>query len=887
MVYKKIIRKGGKVYGPYLYENKRVGNKVITNYIGKFDKGDRNKLLGYYLLIGLIVIVAAFLFIYSYPTGKAVLDIDSTYKKGEIISGDLKLTLRQGELLPKDSRIIVNYGGKGKESLLFELVDFNFVEGSFFVEDVNLSGKGEGYGLEGSSFEIYPEIDFELLVFDRAKEEQKKKEQPEEEKLEEQPQEQMGQGNIGSAEGSDTGNAGGGEENSQSSSESAESSENEQSSETFVGESSSSQNSEANEVGEGTSAETNVGAQGTESQITGAVIEESEIKVKGKVSKGKDFSYNLAEAQEASIAEGSVSYKGEKIGDDKINLIVENGIAKVSSDFGVEEKGFGEEFLGDEEVILVVNLSKFNLTAFESGALKITIVYGEREIVSAEKNIEVGEDLPVTEKNETLNITSNITEDINVSMNLTRELNVSINLTEENATRISNVSIKTLRYKIRVGEPVKWVKNITLLEQREIVIELPKEAENISVKKIDKGKEAEALVEAQGITGNIVSGRISAEIEINKERGLLGFLRKIFSKITGKMTGRAISGIDANETNQSSINITLVDNATNYLIEYYTEPALAFEEETSSGKKVIVSAPEQLNYTDVLVSSNLTKKLHISAASKIRVYWNNYEYSNRNIVLKDVDDVEDIEIVEEERYIDERSNIKNETQNETLENIINETEIVIDNTGNESQISNESEIIDVDETLVGNESQLGERNLITGRIISNISDEDLSSEEISNGELLNETGENEEIEGENTLEDNEGRKYIKESLSFEIYDIDNDSYIDYIEWVAPHLSNQTFEIIEITKAEHLDSDREFIEDIYDSVRAKDDNWTASIPAGHYVRVVFEENLTKDRDITIYAQASGAVDSTVRINGVDVPCEVYKKKLRLDELRRQG
>ncbi len=841
MVYKKTIIRNGKSYGPYFYENKRVGEKVVTKYIGKtkIDKGQKNYFLSYVLLILFLSAIAFIIFSNFYPTGKVALSIDNNYEKGEVIKGNLKLTLRQGELLPKDSKVIVSLSGQNKEVLLSDLIDSETVRGNFFVESINLNGGGEGYGIVGKE-KVYPEVEFELSISNELgnkEEQQNQTKQEPVQKTEQNPELDKSQ-NTEEKSSSETGSTG------------------------------------------------------------SALPEENEFRVSGKASTEKDFLYNLEEGQSVSIAAGSVKYNDQEVGDDKARLSVENGKVIVSSDFSIEEEGFGEGFLGNEEVVLDINLTKFNINVTGNGIFRVSLFYEGITIVDLEKNIEVNEEaagkevnrseIILPEVNETnFNDTIKILNETNATINITKESNLSINLTNESFVNItfSNVSIKTLRYKIKVGEPVRWVKNITLKENKEVTIELPKEAENITVRKMNKGKEDEALVKAQGITGNIVSGRISAEIEINKESGLLGFLRKIFSKLTGKVTWRAISGIDANEINQSSINITLVDNATNYLIEYYTEPALAFEEETSSGKKVIVSAPEQLNYTDVLVSSNLTKKLHISAASKIRVYWNNYEYSNRNIVLKDVDDVEDIEIVEEERYIDERSNIKNETQNETVEKtIINETE-VIDNTGNESQIINESEIIDVDETRLGNESQLGEGNLITGKIISNISGEDISGEEIANEELLDETGENEEIESQNTLEDNEGRKYIKESLSFEIYDIDNDSYIDYIEWVAPHLSNQTFEIIEITKAEHLDSKRTFVEDIYDYVRSKEGNWTAPIPSGHYVRVVFEQNLTKDKDITIYARAGCAENSSVKINGVDISCEIYKKKLKLDALKR--
>jgi len=35
MVYKKYIKRGNKIYGPYLYESKKVKGEVITVYHGK------------------------------------------------------------------------------------------------------------------------------------------------------------------------------------------------------------------------------------------------------------------------------------------------------------------------------------------------------------------------------------------------------------------------------------------------------------------------------------------------------------------------------------------------------------------------------------------------------------------------------------------------------------------------------------------------------------------------------------------------------------------------------------------------------------------------------------------------------------------------------------
>ena len=34
MVYKKYIKRGGKVYGPYLYKSIKKDGKVITEYLG-------------------------------------------------------------------------------------------------------------------------------------------------------------------------------------------------------------------------------------------------------------------------------------------------------------------------------------------------------------------------------------------------------------------------------------------------------------------------------------------------------------------------------------------------------------------------------------------------------------------------------------------------------------------------------------------------------------------------------------------------------------------------------------------------------------------------------------------------------------------------------------
>ncbi len=84
-----------------------------------------------------------------------------------------------------------------------------------------------------------------------------------------------------------------------------------------------------------------------------------------------------------------------------------------------------------------------------------------------------------------------------------------------------------------------------------------------------------------------------------------------------------------------------------------------------------------------------------------------------------------------------------------------------------------------------------------------------------------------------------------------IEDLNSNGIYDYIEFIAPHLSNQTFRIILITKAEYLDSNRTFLNNIYDEVKELDNIWSEEIPSSHYVRATFEENLTSENDITVY------------------------------------
>src|SRR3989344_3119757 len=108
-----------------------------------------------------------------------------------------------------------------------------------------------------------------------------------------------------------------------------------------------------------------------------------------------------------------------------------------------------------------------------------------------------------------------------------------------------------------------------------------------------------------------------------------------------------------------------------------------------------------------------------------------------------------------------------------------------------------------------------------------------------------------------------GAKELFTNVSY--YDENNNSLIDRLEWVVPHLSNQTFEVvIEISKAMHLDENRIFISDIYNQAYALDDTWSEPIYENEFVRVAFKQALDATRDITIYARNNQSLNTYVEV-----------------------
>ena len=868
MVHKKYIKRGNKIFGPYLYQNYRVNGITKTKYLGlakeeddisqdkqkngknlrgnwKFSlQGNREFILGFSIAVILVLAVFSYFF-FSGLTGRATLNVASSYISGENISGNLALTLKEGELIPLNSIIQVDMAGSVKEFSLSDFLQANN-NGSFYSElnqgsATPLSGEGEGYGFIGKKT-IYPEILFKLIVYLSGKKaENKTQEQPAEnvtqEILTEQPTE------TSSEQPTETQT----ETPQETPTETPQETPTEiitepqptpeQTTETppsLSREAEDQSNKETPATITETPAET---TPSSETAITGGAVKENKKEIDGKISKGNDFVYNLESGETAGIKKNSVKIeetdkkgklKEKKIDDNQAILKISGQEARVSTDYSIEEQGFGQDYLGKENSVSI-NLSKLNIIA-RAGTLKISLMYENIILAEASKEISVaGENLGF----------ENVTKE---NITLKNET-----LTLKNATLITlgvkNVTL--MHYKAVMGMPVKWFRKIKL--ENGTLIELPKSAENITIKTGSEIADAEKALEnsAQEIESadktSLITGNIVFETNNN---GLFTRMFRYF-RLTGSVISESEIGITETDTSKIIDVSGIANPGDEILIEYYTPAPAAVEENTVSGKKITISAADELNYTDILAYTTIPEKVRVENNKSIRIYhlvWHEADQTQVNATTNQS------EIIE------------NETTNQTQVNVTTNPNGVV---GVNNSISPSPAVETNNASVVPAETPAGNSNTSAG-ITGNVALEINESEAVNVSER--------------------GGYWAREEVEFTAYDLDEDGNIDYVEWNVPHLSEQIYEIIiEISKAEELDENRIFVRDVYPEVSQLDGNYT-EIPDGHYVRVTFKQNLTNKRDITIYAKAG--CNGSIEINGRNVPCAIYEEKMRIDEIKKE-
>lgn len=304
-----------------------------------------------HVFYGILVFLGIFLalfFIYGLASnktsisGNAIFDIEADYQEE-----GLKLLLKEGELIPASSKIIFETSDEKYEYDLKDFVSDDLVEGDFYVQGKSVSGSGEGYGVEGIKI-IYPKVDFVLNIYSEADSEEEikiKESESNKEILTKELEEKEELEQIQTAEPEET------------------------SLEEVV---------EKFEDTEETSVTDNLvaGILKSVSEFffgltgTGMVVKEFESEVQGEVSADEPFSYNLEEGQTAEIVSSSQDVK----------LNIENRVATITTDYFEEKKGFGEDYLGDNEKEIILNLSGFDFLP-EQGELKISLIYDDEEII--------------------------------------------------------------------------------------------------------------------------------------------------------------------------------------------------------------------------------------------------------------------------------------------------------------------------------------------------------------------------------------------------------------------------------------------------------------------------------------------------------------------------
>ena len=336
MAYKKYIKRGGKVYGPYIYHSKRVDGKVVSEY-----HGVHNKKIDYkkFLWIGLGVLIVAVLifgisFLGNKISGQATFDVKVDYKEGEAIDGVVKLSLKEGELLPISSKLVLENNGEKYEYPLSEIISDKTIEGDFYIEGKTISGAGEGYGISGDK-EVYPIIYFILEIYSgQETTEEEVIEKPEVEEVTEEPVEEETTQESGITGGVISSFFG------------------------WLG--------------------------------TGNIVMELQREVDGQVSIDNDFTYTLEEDETVEIKSKSVRTSLEELSDNVIDFEVEGNEIIVTTDYSDKEEGFGEEYLGKDKKTLNIDLSNLDLVLNE-GELKISLIYSEEELISLTTVLQEGE----------------------------------------------------------------------------------------------------------------------------------------------------------------------------------------------------------------------------------------------------------------------------------------------------------------------------------------------------------------------------------------------------------------------------------------------------------------------------------------------------------------
>ncbi|MCK4650071.1 DUF2341 domain-containing protein, partial [Candidatus Pacearchaeota archaeon] len=342
--------------------------------------------------------------------------------------------------------------------------------------------------------------------------------------------------------------------------------------------------------------------------VTGLVVEEVEEVVEPEP--------ELEEEPEVEVEEVEV----EEVEVEEVE--VEEAVVDVNGIEVLDE--VVEEVVNETEVIEEVNITLVNETLVNVTLENITEVN-----VTLENITEINVTLEnITEVNVTL---ENITE-----VNVTLENITEVNVTLENITEINVSEVSTLQYRAVIGRPVKWIKSVNISDGKNLSIEIPRDAVNISVltdeevgKALTEAEDFEEVVEVadreEMSEGVLLTGNVALDIREGE-----GLLTRIWNWLIGfTITGEVVLEeeliVDEVIVEMDSVMVVEVGeiveetNASEVAVEYYTEAPVANESELVGGKRIVVSAPSELNYSEILAYTLIEQRVKMND-SRLKLY---------------------------------------------------------------------------------------------------------------------------------------------------------------------------------------------------------------------------------------------------------------------------
>ncbi|MBU0466557.1 MAG: hypothetical protein KKF39_02670, partial [Nanoarchaeota archaeon] len=218
-------------------------------------------------------------------------------------------------------------------------------------------------------------------------------------------------------------------------------------------------------------------------------------------------------------------------------------------------------------------------------------------------------------------------------------ITISDSINESIFLPTTNISanITTKQYKAIIHRPVKWIKTIdieNITEIEKFTIELPKDSENISIKTGEEIQQALSELEEYEDTiensdrEDLLSGTITGNVvrDIRNSKGLITRLFKWLSSFT--ITGNVIQEDELQEEITETSDSKIIDiksiasqtQETEIAVEYYTQAPTSTEQNISNGKRITISGPDELNYTNILAYTSIDKKVPLNSA-KLKLYW--------------------------------------------------------------------------------------------------------------------------------------------------------------------------------------------------------------------------------------------------------------------------